>query len=194
MDFYQKYINKNATEKQSVGVGRITGIVILFVSIGFAILLGHSKANLFVFIQAGYTAIGPAYSAIFLLGVMWKRVNGKDALITIFAAFAMVAFLKYLEFGLLANSTSDFAKFIKPFGNQGLVTWLFAMMVCTISALITPPAKPEQVGEGLIFSFKDKKAITAGLGTAWYNSVLLWWGLAFGGMIAMVIIFSVFVK
>ena len=35
----------------------------------------------FVFIQAGYTAIGPAYSAIFLLGVFWKRVNGKDELI-----------------------------------------------------------------------------------------------------------------
>jgi len=194
MDFYQKYINRSATEKQSVAVGRITGVVILFLSIGFAILLGHSKVNLFVFIQAGYTAIGPAYSAIFLLGIFWKRVNGKDALITVIAAFAMVAFLKYLEFGLLRDSTSDFAKFIKPFGNQGLVTWAFAMLVCTVSALITPPAKPEQVGEGLIFSFKDKKAISAGLGTAWYNSVLLWWGLAFGGMLVIVLIFSVFVK
>jgi SSS family solute:Na+ symporter len=194
MDFYQKYINRNATEKQSVGVGRITGVVILLVAIGFAIALGYAKTNLFVFIQAGYTAIGPAYSAIFLLGVLWKRVNGTDALITVIAAFLMVGFLKYLEFGPLRESTSDFAKFIKPFGNQGLVTWLFAMLVCTVSAFITPPAKPEQVGEGLIFSFKDKKAITAGLGTRWYNSVLLWWGVAFGGMLVIVLIFSVFIK
>jgi SSS family solute:Na+ symporter len=50
------------------------------------------------------------------------------------------------------------------------------------------------VSEGLILSFKDKKALKAGLGTRWYNSVLLWWSLAFAGMLVLVLIFSVFVK
>ena len=50
------------------------------------------------------------------------------------------------------------------------------------------------MGEGLIFSFKDKKALTAGLGAHWYNSVVLWWSVAFGGMLVLVVIFSVFVK
>lgn len=194
LDFYQKYIAKDASEKQIVTVGRITGIVVLVLAIGFAILLGGSKTNLFVFIQAGYAFIGPAFSAVFLLGVLWKRVNGTDALITVLAAFAMAGFLKYLEFGLLAESTTPFAQFIKPFGNQALTTWAFAMVVCAVSALVTPPATPEQTGEGLIFSFKDRKALTAGLGTRWYDSVLFWWSVAFAGMIAVVLFFSVFVR
>lgn len=194
LDFYQKYIAKDASEKQIVAVGRITGVVVLVLAIGFAILLGGSKTNLFVFIQAGYAFIGPAFSAVFLLGVLWKRVNGTDALITVLAAFAMAGFLKYLEFGLLAESTTPFAQFIKPFGNQALTTWAFAMLVCAVSALVTPPATPEQTGEGLIFSFKDRKALTAGLGTRWYDSVLFWWSVAFAGMIAVVLFFSVFVR
>jgi len=193
LDFYQKYLKPNATERQSVAMGRLTGVVILLLAIGFAILLGTAKTNLFVFIQAGYAFIGPAFSAIFLLGVLWKRVNGTDAVVSVIAAFSMAGFLKYLEFGPLAQSTSAFAKFVRPFGNQALVTWAFTMIVCSVSALLTPPAKPEQVGEGLVFSFKDRRALAIGLGTRWYNSVPLWWGLAFGGMVLLVLIFSVFV-
>ncbi len=194
MDFYQKHINPNASEETIVRVGRITGVVFLILAIGFAVLLGASKVNLFVFIQAAYTFIGPAFSAIFLLGMLWKRVSGKDALITVIATFALCGFLKYLEFGPLAESTSDFAKFVKPFGNQGLIAWAFAMVLCSVLAVVTPPAREDQVGEGLIFSFKDRKVLREGLGTTWYNSVVLWWGVSFAGMVILVVIFSVFVR
>ena len=194
MDFYTQFIDKNASEKKQVKVGQITGIVILLLAIWFAIVLGTSKVNLFVFIQAAYTFIGAPFSAIFLLGMLWKRVSGKDALITLFSSFAMAGFLKYLEFGPLAESQSLLAQIVVPFGNQGLITWAFAMIVCIISALITAPAAPEQVGEGLVFNIKDKRILTEGLGTKWYNSVLLWWGIAFAMMIAIILTFSVFVK
>ena len=135
-----------------VKVGQITGIVILILAIIFAIILGTSKVNLFVFIQAAYTFIGAPFSAIFLLGMLWKRVSGKDALITLFSSFAVAGFLKYLEFGPLAGSESLAAQIVIPFGNQGLITWAFAMIVCAVSASITAPAKADQVGEGLVFS------------------------------------------
>jgi len=126
--------------------------------------------------------------------MLWKRVSGKDAIITLIASFALSIFLKYLEFGPLADSQSTMAGIIKPFGNQGLITWIFAMVVCTISAFITAPPKAEQVGEGLVFSIADKKVLWSGLGDKWYNSVTLWWGIAFGGMILIVLYFSVFIK
>jgi len=193
MDFYQTLINKKASEKKTVQVGQITGIVILVLAIIFAIILGNAKTNLFVFIQASYTFIGPPFSAIFLLGMLWKRVNGKDALITLAASFALSIFLKYLEFGPLADSQSELAGIIKPFGNQGLITWIFAMMVCSVSAWITAPPKEEQVGEGLVFSIADKKLLWSGLGDKWYKSVTLWWSIAFGAMVLIVLYFSVFI-
>jgi SSS family solute:Na+ symporter len=141
-----------------------------------------------------YTFVGPPFSTIFLLGMLWKRVSGKDALITVIFSFCLSILLKYLEFGPLADSTSAFASFVKPFPNQGLITWAFSMIVCTISTLLTAPAKPEQVGEGLIFSFKNKTILREGLGTKWYNKVIFWWSICFGLMLLLILYFSVFVK
>ena len=194
MDFYSQFINRNASEHKTVKVGQITGIVILILAIIFAIILGSSKVNLFVFIQASYTFIGAPFSAIFLLGMLWKRVSGKDALITLFSSFAVAGFLKYLEFGPLEGSESLLAQIVIPFGNQGLITWAFAMIVCAVSAAITAPAAAEQVGVGLVFNISDKSILTKGLGTRWYNSVVLWWAIAFAIMIAIILTFSVFVK
>jgi len=39
-------------------------------------------------------------------------VNGANAVVIVFAAFTMAGFLKYLEFGPLAESKSDFARFV----------------------------------------------------------------------------------
>lgn len=192
LDIYKMYFAKNENASKYVKVGKITGVVFLSISIIFAFILATvTKVNLFILIQALYTFIAPPFSAIFLLGILWKRVNGKDALITVIASFAMAGFLKYLEFGPLANSTSDFANMIKPFANQGLITWLFAMLVCTISALITPPALPAQTGDGLIFTIKSN-ALTEGLGDTWYKSVVFWWAVCFILLVIIVLTFSIF--
>ncbi|MCG8699499.1 MAG: sodium/solute symporter [Bacteroidales bacterium] len=191
IDFYKEYFKKNATEQEEIKVGRISGTIILAISIGIAIVLATAKVNLFVFIQALYSFIAPPFSAIFLLGMLWRRVNGKDAFITIIASFALSFFLKYLEFGPLAESTSALAGIVKPFAMQALITWIFAMIVCTISAAITPEPDAKQVGDGLVLNFKKLSAIKGGLGTKWYNSVTFWWGLAFAMMFGFIIIFGV---
>ncbi|MEL7119521.1 MAG: sodium/solute symporter [Bacteroidota bacterium] len=188
IDIYKEYINKNST--QEVTIGRIAGIVILLLSIGLAVLLATvTKVNLFIFIQALYTFIAPPFSAIFLLGMLWKRVSGRDALITVILSFVLSCLLKYLEFGLLAESDSYFAGLIKPFANQGLITWVFAMLVCTISALVTAPPAPENVSQDLTFDLKNKH-LGGGLGKG-LSSVSLWWAISFVLMIALVIIFSI---
>ena len=193
IDLYKEYIKPNATEKEEVLVGRISGTVILFISIGFALALAlASKINLFVLIQALYTFIAPPFSAIFLLGMLWRRVNGNDAFITVVSSFVLASFLKYLEFGPLADSSSTLANIVKPFAMQGLITWAFAMIVCTISALLTPYPPAEQVSDGLTMNWK-KLNIGGGLGDRWYNSVTFWWALSFIGMLFFVILFSVII-
>lgn len=187
IDIYKEYINKNGGN--DIQVGRLSGIVILLISIGVAILLATvTKVNLFIFIQALYTFIAPPFSAIFLLGILWKRVSGKDALVTVFASFVLSIFLKYLEFGPLAGSTSFWAGLLIPFANQGLITWIFAMFICTIAALITPAPDPKQVSNDLTFDLQNKN-LGGGLGSG-LSSVTLWWGLSFALMILLIIIFS----
>lgn len=191
MDLYRNSFVKDESENHYVGVGKISGIVFLLLSVGFAVVLATAtKVNLFILIQALYTFIAPPFSAIFLFGMLWKRVNGKAALITIFSGFAMAGFLKYLEFGPLQDSTSEMANIIKPFANQGLITWVFSMIVCAVSALFTAKAGENKIGNDLVFNINGS-ALKEGLGDRWYNSILFWWIICVLMLVGIILTFSV---
>jgi solute:Na+ symporter, SSS family len=213
LDFYKKYMRRNASDKEEIFVGKLSGAVILAISVGVAIFLATAeKINLFVLIQALYTFIAPPFSAIFLLGMLWRRVNGIDALITVIASFSLALIFKYLEFGVFIDDPSglslkikeffygwlgteqavQFAGTVKSFAIQGLVVWAFGMIVCAISACITPRPPAHQVTDGLTMNWK-KLNIGGELGDKWYTSVTFWWAIAFVIMIAFVLIFSVFI-
>lgn len=193
MDIY-KVFKKEEDGDQEVRLGKITGVVILFLSIGVAILLATvTKVNLFIFIQAFYTFIAPPFSAIFLLGIVWKRVNGRDALITVLVSFGVSIILKILEFSSLLEDYPDIAGLITPFANQGLITWIFAMTTCIISSLLTGNPDPEQISGDLMFSVNSKNLLQ-GLGRKWYNSVTFWWSVCFVLMIALIILFSIVLR
>lgn len=192
IDLYKEYINKNASDKKEITIGKLSGTIILILSILLAVFLAVTKINIFVYIQTMYTFIAPPFSAIFLIGMLWRRVNGKDVLIAVIAGFVLAAILKYLELGLLKDSTTAFAAFIKPFANQGLIVWAFTIIVTSISAVLTPAPEPEKVSDGLAFNFKQMSHIfTEGLGDKWYNSVKFWWSICFVLMIVLMLVFSV---
>lgn len=194
VDFYGESIHKNASSKQMVRVGKISGTLFLLLSIGFATVLATAtKVNLFILIQALYTFIAPPFSALFLLGMLWKKVNGRDALVTVIGGFTMAALLKYLEFGPLADSTSTFAGIIKPFANQALITWVFSLLICTISTVFTSNKHLNPEAENLTFNVKGK-TLREGLGNKWYNSIFFWWLWSVLLLIAIILIFSVVIK
>nr|WP_299346269.1 sodium/solute symporter [Allomuricauda sp.] len=194
VDFYGESINENASSEQMVRVGKISGTLFLLLSIGFAVMLATAtKVNLFILIQALYTFIAPPFSALFLLGMLWKKVNGRDALVTVIGGFAMAGFLKFLEFGPLADSTSTFAGIIKPFANQALITWIFSMLICAVSTLLTSDKHLNPEAENLTFNVKGE-ALREGLGSKWYNGIFFWWLLSVLLLIAIILIFSVFIK
>lgn len=190
LDFYKHYVNRQATEAQEVRVGKWAGAIILIVSIALAVLLAMTKINIFVYIQTLYTFIAPPFSAIFLIGMLWKKVNGQDALTAVIVSFVVGILLKYLEFGPLADSHTAFAQFVKPFANQGLIVWAVAMVTCMVSAHFTPKPKAEQVSSGLVLNLKDLTNLKDGLGDRWYKSVGFWWGVSFVLMIVLILSFS----
>lgn len=189
LDLYKQYINKEADDAKEISIGKISGAIILTLSILLAIVLALTKINIFVYIQTMYTFIAPPFSAIFLVGMLWKRVSGRDALTAIVISFAVAALLKYLELGALADSSSAFATFIKPFANQGLIVWGVAIIVTLISAAFTPAPAAEQVGRGLVLNFDDKAILTQDMGDKWYKSVWVWWVASVVLMVALILFF-----
>ncbi|HVM89490.1 MAG TPA: sodium/solute symporter [Puia sp.] len=83
LDIYKKYINKSATEKQMVWIGRIAILAAMFFSVAFTWndLLGISKEGGFTYIQKYTGYISPGIFAMFIFGMFWKRTTGPAAVI-----------------------------------------------------------------------------------------------------------------
>lgn len=75
MDIYNKYIDKGASERKLINVGKVTIIISILVSVFFTWddLLGIGGAGGFTFIQKYTGFISPGVFAMFLLGMFWKN-------------------------------------------------------------------------------------------------------------------------
>lgn len=79
MDIYKPYINKNASEKNLVTVGRISALV----AIGIALLVGpflKSLPQVFQYIQEYTGLVSPGILAVAMLGLFWKKVTTRGAI------------------------------------------------------------------------------------------------------------------
>jgi len=79
MDIYKQYINKNANDKTTVNVGRISGGVALLIAVFMAPLLGGID-QAFQFIQEYTGLVSPGILGVFILGLFWKKTTNKAAI------------------------------------------------------------------------------------------------------------------
>ncbi|MCF8241063.1 MAG: sodium/sugar symporter [Melioribacteraceae bacterium] len=94
MDIYKPYINKNASERIVVKIGRITAAVALVIAIALAPVMGNIP-QMFQYIQEYTGLVSPGILAIFLMGLFWKKTTNSAAIIgaisSILIAFALKA-------------------------------------------------------------------------------------------------------
>ncbi len=78
MDFYRHFRPESPDEKL-VLVGRLTTTVIVFLGILWVPLMKLISQQIYVHLQSIQAYISPPVAAVFLLGIFWKRANGKSA-------------------------------------------------------------------------------------------------------------------
>ena len=107
MDIYKKYINKNASDKKLVNVGRLTSLCALVIAaIAVKPLLGVLD-QAFQYIQEYSGFIYPGIVVVFGLGLLWRRASSKaavwTAIITIPLGVLFKIFLGGVPFQLRAG-------------------------------------------------------------------------------------------
>ena len=107
MDIYKKYINKDASDKKLVSVGRLTSLAALVIAaVAVEPLLG-SLDQAFQYIQEYSGFIYPGIIVVFGLGLLWKRASSRaavwTALITIPLGVLFKIFLGGVPFQLRAG-------------------------------------------------------------------------------------------
>ena len=96
MDIYKQFINKNASEKRLVNIGRMTSVCALILALiaVYPIMGGADQA--FQVIQEYSGFVYPGVVVIFGLGLLWKRASGVAAVVTAIGTFVFSILFKFM--------------------------------------------------------------------------------------------------
>lgn len=157
MDFYKNF-RPRATEKELVMVGRLATTVLVILGILWVPMIRSLSSQLFVYLQSVQGYISPPIAAAFLVGVFWKRANGKGAIYALIIG-AVLGTLRLL-FEILVKTTSFSLGVFQWYATMNFLH--FAVMLFVISILImvvislrTEPPPPEKIA-GLTLATADE--------------------------------------
>ncbi len=85
-DIYKTVINKKASDKEMLWIGRIAVCVILVIAIFIAL---YGSQDIMSLVSAAWSIFGAAFGAVILLSLVWKRFNYKGAVAGIIAGFVV---------------------------------------------------------------------------------------------------------
>ncbi len=187
LDIYKQIFRPGASDRQLVRTGVTTSVIILAISIVLGGFIGELGGSLFEYIQSLYAFFAPPFAAVFVLGILWRRINGAGALTTVILGFILGIAIK-----IYLNLATEPVAWLGPYANQASINWFFCLIVCISVSLLTSPPRPEQVTDQLTFNWR-RMNIFDGLGDRWYTSVVTWWGLFVVTILTLFFLFSGFV-
>lgn len=134
MDIYKQYFNKEAGDKKTVNVGRLTAAVALLIAVLVAPLLdGLDQA--FQYIQEYTGLVSPGILAVFLLGLFWKKTTNKAAIWGAILSIPVALALKVLP------KQVEIFEWLTPWMHQmGLTTLLSMAIIMILSNIETKGA------------------------------------------------------
>lgn len=187
LDIYKRMFRPQASDQDLVRVGVLSSVIILAISIVLGGFVGRLGGSLFEYIQSLYAFFAPPFAAVFVLGILWRRINGTGALAAILSGFGLGIAIK-----LYMNVAAAPPAWLVPYANQASINWFFCLAVCSGVSLLTSPPRPEQVSDQLAFNWR-KMNLLNDLGDRWYSSVVTWWGLFVITILTLFIVFSGFI-
>jgi len=131
LDIYKKFFNRNASEKQLVGIGKW----VVITSMGIAALIAPALKSLdqaYQFIQEYVGFISPGVLAIFLLGFFWKRTTAAAALTGSLLTIPVSTILKFLP----AWTNGAFPDF--PFLDRMTIDFIVIVLIMVLISILKP--------------------------------------------------------
>ena len=141
MDIYKPYINKNANDKTTVNVGRLSAGAALIIGCIIAPFLENID-QAFQFIQEYSGIVSPGILAVFLLGLFWKKTTNKAAIIGVLSSIPIAMYFK-----IGPNGWVDNPFFVNiPFLDQMGYTLLLTMLIIGIVSYTQHQGKNDEKG------------------------------------------------
>jgi SSS family solute:Na+ symporter len=127
-DLFKRH-NPAIEDHKLVTIGKVTSVVATILAISCSPLFGH-YTTIFEGINKLISYVSPPITAVFLLGVFWKRASGKAAFITLIG-------------GSLLGSAMFYLDWKKVYSGDFMLTAFFLFVACVVLMIITSQIFPE---------------------------------------------------
>ncbi|MCK4578723.1 MAG: sodium/solute symporter, partial [Candidatus Marinimicrobia bacterium] len=149
MDFYKQY-KPHATERELVLIGRLATTVMVVMGILSVPLITMLSSQLFVYLQSVQAYISPPIAAVFILGIAWKRLNGRGAIWALVCG-AVIGALRFITEILMKSGLVDLGGFqwFAAMNFLHFAVFLFVIstvIIITVSLFTSAPAKEKIAG------------------------------------------------
>ncbi|MDH5475069.1 MAG: Na+:solute symporter, partial [Cyclobacteriaceae bacterium] len=91
-DFYQRFVNPEATEKKLVNVGRISTILLMAFAALFSLALSNALGAFQILLQ-----IGAGTGLVFILRWFWWRINAYSEITGMIVSFLMALYFQFVH-------------------------------------------------------------------------------------------------
>jgi SSS family solute:Na+ symporter len=145
MDIYKPYINKDASETQTVTIGRITVAVALVIAVLIAPQLGN-LGQVFQYIQEYTGIVSPGILAVFLMGLFWKKATNKAAIWGVILSIPIAMYFKVGPNGWVDGTALEGLFIVWPFMHQMFATCLLSIGIIIGVSLLENKGKDDPKG------------------------------------------------
>ena len=147
IDIYKK-LRPLESEKKLLNIGKIaTTVIVILGIIWIPIMEKIGGGVMYQYLQNVQSYIAPPVTAVFLLGIIWKRVNAEAAITTLLAGLILlilrlgseIYYQPMIASGQLVDNFM-FAFATVNFSHMAILMFIFSVLLCiTVSILTSPP-------------------------------------------------------
>ncbi|MDR2130970.1 MAG: sodium/sugar symporter [Odoribacteraceae bacterium] len=136
MDIFRHYVDKQASHKKLVTVGRVTSLAALVIACLVAPVMRNFD-QMFIYIQEYTGLVSPGILAVFLMGLFWKKATNRAAIIGALVSIPVALALKFLPIEM-------------PFMDQMMYTCLIT--IATIVLVSLSSSRGADDPKGIVFT------------------------------------------
>ena len=137
IDIYKK-LRPNESENKLLNIGKIaTAVIVILGIIWIPIMEKIGGGVMYQYLQNVQSYIAPPVAAVFLLGILWKRVNSKAAITTLMAGLILLILRLgseiYFQPEISSNQIVDGFMFVFAtinFSHMAILMFVFSILLC----------------------------------------------------------------
>tara|TARA_R100001369_G_scaffold92810_3_gene140007 strand:- start:2148 stop:3767 length:1620 start_codon:yes stop_codon:yes gene_type:complete len=146
VDIYKK-LNPNTPEKKLVRTGQIATVFVVIVGIIWIPIMANISGVLYEYLQSVQAYIAPPITAVFILGIFYKRINATGAFATLIMGIVVAFFRITLE---LVKGNLDNDGFLYHLGAMNFLSFgawffLFCLIFLVVVSLLTKAPDKERI-------------------------------------------------